>query len=228
MIFDLGKTLFFPENAYKKAEKAKYEKMKELGYNISWEKYKQLCEKVSKKFKKRYGKTAERHKPGNFMEIFFNLWGKEASKKEMKEIDQAYFDEFTQNMVADEEADSIIDFCSKKGFLVGVITNGNQKMTEKKLAKLKSRESIDKVIYSTESGEKSTLKPFKEFLQETGLSPEKCLMVGDRKDEDMHAKKVGMKTAWIKKQPSEPRGEEIEPDFELNNLTELKKLLKNL
>lgn len=225
--FDLGNTLFFLRESYSKASTARFEKMKDLGYEISREEYDKISKKAIKIFKGKHGGKPEKHIPGNFMNIFFDLWGEEAPEEDKVEIDKTFFEVYAKSHEPDQYADEIIRFCKNKGILVGIISNGNKIMVKNMLDKLEAKEEIDLVLYSTKSGRKSTLHPFHEFLDGVKFKPEKCLMVGDRKDEDMYAKKLGMKTAWYKKDPSGASGKKIEPDHEVKSLREIKEIISN-
>ena len=101
--------------------------------------------------------------------------------------------------------------------------------TEDRLEAFGIRKFIDVVVASAEEGtQKPDRKIFDIAFERAGCTPEEAVMIGDRIDNDIvPAKKLGMKTIWIKQgfgrfwQLSE---EEI-PDCEVSCLTDLLDLL---
>lgn len=226
VIFDLGDTLFSAKKARKRAWKEQYKEINRKGYEISREQYEKISKETSQIFDKKYWGDSDRHKPGNFMKMFFDLWGKEAPEKDLKDIGKAYIDTFVETMELMPHAKETLDFCEERNLFLGLITNGTQERAQKLLSKFDLKNYFEIVLPSTEYGEKSTLEPFEVFLEKTEFDPEECLMVGNRLDEDMHAKRVGMKTVWIKK-GREKVGKEVEPDFIIEDLLKLKAIIEN-
>lgn len=224
VIFDLGNTLLSSEKARETAREEQFEEMKRRGYEISREKYDEISSETSKIFDEKFWGDANRHKLGNFMEIFFDLWDREAPQEDIRQIDKAFIRAFVENMKPMPDAREVLDFCKSEDLSVGLITNGTEERTQELLSKFDLKDYFDIVLSSSEHGEKSTLEPFEVFLERTEYSPEECLMVGNRLDEDAHAKRVGMKTVWIKK-GERSVGKEIEPDFVIEDLSELKEII---
>lgn len=229
IVFDLGGTLFQAEDAREKAAHAQHERMKELGYDLSREKYREISKKASKIFHEKYYRDPKRFEYGKFMEIFFDLWGKEADEEDLKEMDKAFIETSTENQKLMPHGKEAIEYCRGKGLTLGVISNGNELMTERRLKKIGMEDPFDVVLYSTGVGaEKSAVEPFKVFLRKTGLEGEECLMVGNRMDEDTYAKKVGMKIVLLTKNASDPIGEKMEPDYRIQGLDELRDIIESL
>ena len=69
---------------------------------------------------------------------------------------------------------------------------------------------------------------FMRILEETGVSPEEALYVGDTLFDDIHgAKLVGMHTAWINRAGAERDPQLLPPDFEVAGLDELADVLRS-
>ena len=110
-------------------------------------------------------------------------------------------------------------------YKIGIIANQNPGSKER-LNKLGLLKYIDLVIASAEEGvEKPDLRIFQLALERANCKPEEAVMVGDRIDNDMiPAKKIGMKTAWIKQGfggLSEQMTEAQQPDYSVDSLKEL-------
>ena len=126
------------------------------------------------------------------------------------------------------EAENCLNELSKH-YKIGIIANQNFGSKER-LDKLGLLKYIDLVIASAEEGvTKPDLRIFQIALDRANCKPEEAVMVGDRLDNDIiPANKIGMKTVWIKQGfggYSEPKEIEELPDYTINNLKELLKLL---
>jgi FMN phosphatase YigB (HAD superfamily) len=127
----------------------------------------------------------------------------------------------------------ILSFLKSKGFHLALISNAGEEFFFQELdAAGIDRKLFDVIIISGEvKGEKSTLIPFKVFLEKIKkfgkFKPEECLMIGDREDEDSYAKKLGMKTCLLKRYNRKKFDgiEYLPADFEISSLLELKKIV---
>ena len=90
---------------------------------------------------------------------------------------------------------------------------------------------IDLVVASAEEGvAKPDLRIFRIALERAACKPEEAVMVGDRIDNDIiPAKKLGMKTVWIKQGfggYAELKTVEEQPDYIVNTLAEITELFR--
>ena len=116
-------------------------------------------------------------------------------------------------------------------YKIGIIANQNPGSKER-LNKLGLLKYIDLVIASAEEGvAKPDLRIFQLALERANCKSEEAVMVGDRIDNDMiPAKKIGMKTVWIKQGfggLSEQMIEAKQPDYSVDSLNELLPLFVN-
>ena len=113
----------------------------------------------------------------------------------------------------------------RQKYKLGIIANQDYG-TEKRLIDFGIRPYIDLVIASAEEGfEKPDLRIFKLAFDRVNCKPEEAVMVGDRIDNDIiPAKKLGMKTVWIKQgfgKYYKPNSAEDKPDQTINTLNEV-------
>jgi len=226
VIFDLGNTLFEDGKSVQQSSEVRNQKLKNLGYEVSRGDYNQAIKTISPKFEEKYAGDYRRLEYGPFMEMVFEELGIDYNEKDAKKLDKIFWKERVKNRVTKEGANEIINYCLRKDIYIGIISNANQLLLESALEKLEvDKEKFVEVIYSTDvEAEKSTLEPFRIFLDNTGLKPEECLMVGDRKDEDIMAKESGMKTVLIEN-GREEIGEGLEPDHKIKSLDQLKEII---
>jgi len=228
VVFDLGGTLYLSENGVIEGNRARFDRMKEMGFEISWDKHQKLTERTSEIFDEKYAGSVKRFEDGRFSDIFFDLWEKEVSWETKVELDEAFLEQWLKNQELRDSARDVLQFCKDKGMKMGVITNGDEKMTSRI-----ERDGIDHffdvVVYSTDVGtEKSDLDPFHVFLDSVDVAPEQCLMVGNRLDEDVQAKKVGMKTVLLERDAFKRRTVNVKPDYRIGELKELKDIIKEV
>lgn len=229
VIFDLGGTLFRGKNDFEKAVEAQYEALQERGYDLSWSRFEEIARRASARYNEKYHGDYRRFDYGSFMEIFFDIWGKDASTEEMAAVDRVFRETLVDHQYLDEHAESVLHFCHNRNFFTGVITNGNEMMTWRRLQTAGIADEFDLVLYSTAvQAEKSTVEPFRVFLEKTGFDGSDCVMVGDRLDEDMWATEVGMTTVYLSGRSSTTHGEERDPDHTITELDELKPILDAL
>ena len=130
----------------------------------------------------------------------------------------------SDNEIVYPEAEECLRELSKR-YKIGIIANQNPGSRER-LEKMGLLKYIDIVIASAEEGvAKSDLRIFKAALSRAACKPEEAVMVGDRIDNDIiPAKKIGMKTVWIKQgfeKYYKPNSAEDKPDKTINTLNEV-------
>lgn len=227
--FDLGGTLFHGENDVSKATAALYECLCESGYELEASAFESILRDASARFAEQYHGDYRRFHFGTFSEVFFDMWGEDASADEKESLDRLFWETRLRHQHLDEHAESVLRFCRRQGFVTGVISNGNRMMTETRLRAADIADKFDVVLYSTAvQAEKSTVEPFEIFLDETGLDGTDCVMIGDRLDEDMWATEVGMTTVHLLRSSSASQGVEYEPDYTIASLDELPRVIREL
>ncbi len=117
-----------------------------------------------------------------------------------------------------------------RSYKIGIIAN-QRSGTRERLQAFGILSDVDLVIASAEEG---LAKPdpaiFRFALQRAGCPPEQSVMIGDRLDNDIApAKKLGMKTIWVKQGFSglgAPQGELETPDASAADLDEVCRIIK--
>lgn len=118
----------------------------------------------------------------------------------------------------------------KKKYKIGIIAN-QMYGSEGRLENFGIRKYLDVIVASAEEGvEKPDRRIFDIALERAGCKPSEAVMIGDRIDNDIvPAKKLGMKTVWIKQgfgRYWKLEGKEQVPDYEVDSLMELVDILK--
>lgn len=144
--------------------------------------------------------------------------------------DEAFFFEksyadFQQKIELEKSIRSILDYCTKKGYFLGVITNGPGEKQRNKMRLL----GLDQWIAEENwiiSGEVNALKPnpkiFKVAEERLGLAPETSYYIGDSFINDVvGAKKVGWNSIYLNRRSHNFEYGEIIPDYTLTESIEL-------
>lgn len=114
-------------------------------------------------------------------------------------------------------------------YKIGIIANQSVGTAER----LKAYGLIDYIDLVFSSAEEGISKPDIEFyrlaIKEAKCSANEALMIGDRLDNDIYpAKKVGMKTIWVKQglgAVQKPKSEEYKADYEVDKLSDILEIL---
>ena len=129
-----------------------------------------------------------------------------------------------------EEAPAVIKQLSQK-YELGIIANQLDGLKER----LKAFDLLQYFNYIISSWDLQVMKPdiriFEYALDKANCIPQDACMIGDRLDNDiLPAKSLGMKTVWIKQgfgALQKPLSKSEEPDYTINNLTELLKIFSS-
>ena len=125
-----------------------------------------------------------------------------------------------------QDARKVIEQLSQQ-YQLGVISNGASPVQQNKLKSLGIDQLMKRVIVS---GDVGMFKPdpniFQKAADDLGLETGDCLYVGNTYDHDiMGGSEAGMLTCWFNPQKSEPDDDTIRPDYQIEKLDELLKLL---
>lgn len=225
VIFDLGDTLVLNSATKEKINKTKltWELFKQNGIKCSYGDFVEAEQKAKDIYDFEFYGKQERFLPGLFYRFIGDSLRVKLSDEIYAKIDDAINDAFMENMQLPENVFETLEKLKKMGLRLGVISNGHSRTVLRKLDKSGLRNYFDKVFLSFELGEnKSSLTAFNKIIKELGLHANECVMVGDRKDEDMYAKKVGMHTVLVKYVPQKRVAKEaMEPDYSINKFEEI-------
>ena len=123
------------------------------------------------------------------------------------------------------ETANVLKILYERGYKIGIIANQSAGTAER-LEKWGLMDFISLVISSAEEGvAKPDPEIFLRALKRADCKPKDAIMVGDRLDNDISpAKKLGMKTIWVKQGFSVycfPFDETEQPDYTINSIEEI-------
>lgn len=232
IIFDLGDTLILNSKTKDKINKSKltYHLFLTNGLKSNWEDFLVAEKKARDIYDYDYNGKVERFESGFFYEKIGESLGIKKSRKLYAMIDDIIQDEFMKHMQFPKQIHETLEALKKEGIRLVVISNGHKRTILRKLKHGKLDKYFMKIFISYELGEdKSTLTVFKKMLLELKVSARECLMVGDRLDEDMYAKKVGIWTALVTYVPKKTAVKDIvTPNFELPEFSKIKEIVRQI
>ena len=173
----------------------------------------------------------ENNRVGICIELIEKLYGKVPSQSQVEEMLELKQKIFVDVVAA---SDFLIPLLSKlkQRYRLAFISNYPCRASiYDSLEKNRLRDLFESIVVS---GELGVVKPhpeiFKKCLNDLNLTPEECLYVGDNWLADIQgAKRIGMQaihtTQYVSYEQFEPYGGDFQPDFVINHLLELEKLL---
>lgn len=222
VMLDFGNTLM---DFYNRDRTARvYTKVfRKYGYSVDFNSVKKTRDKEGiKHHTKNYGKPC-RHKYHILIKNVLEKLGYSVSVKKAKIIAEEANRELSKYNRLFPGTRSVLSGLKKRGLKTVLVCNGTTGWMKENVERFRLKGYIDYMVVSEELGkEKSKLTPFRVALRTIKMKPEDCLMVGDKLDEDMYAKKLGMLTCHADYGPKIPLfGKAIEPDFRITDICQL-------
>lgn len=113
----------------------------------------------------------------------------------------------------------------KSKYPIYLVTEGNPEVQKNKVKHLGLSSFFSNIYYIDKLNKKTKISAFSQILQSLSLVPDQILCVGNRVDREiLEAKKIGIKTCWVKQGPYKNRLPIVDneiPDFSINHLREL-------
>ncbi len=233
VLFDWRDTLTDSQSAIKvlNEKMSNYTILNTFGVKCSIKEYLEARNKTEKEKVTKFKGNIIRHIKGRYFKELARNLGKELSWKDAEKMEDRFTEQYDKMIKLNPGARDTLDFLKFKGIHIALISNVKMERIQRQLNNLAVLKYFDFIVTSFEAGgEKSSLKPFKLFLDKANAvqktKPEECIMVGDRADEDAHAKEMGFYAVLFN--PKDTKKSAIVPDKIVANFTELLALLKTL
>ncbi len=183
-----------------------------------------------KHMKAHYRKADQHGRYHMLMNRVLSRFGHHVSEKQLHAMAHEYSEEMEKHYRLFPGTKRVLSLLKKRGFKLALVCNGSVKWTYDHLRRFGIENYFDAIVISEAvKKEKSDLVPFRVALEKLNAKPLECLMIGDRLDEDMYAKKLGILTchaAYAEQVP--PIGKTIKPDFVLRDIRKLPRLIASL
>ncbi len=227
VIFDLGDTLTNLHHDKKNIFRSRL--FSKFGYPASEKQVKQATDATKTKFLTKYYGSVEVHRSRNRFRMYLQHLGYNPKESELIKMEKEDSKFWRENVSLYPGAKSVLEYCKGKGLKVAVISNSTKTGFREMVRGLGIEKYFDLVLISEEIGyEKSSLVPFEMALKKLKVKPEECLMVGNRPDEDIKAKKVGIKTCLVEYFKFPLGGKPEKPDFKISDIRKLKPIIDKL
>jgi HAD superfamily hydrolase (TIGR01549 family) len=137
-----------------------------------------------------------------------------------------YVDQYTKVNSEIPDAREVVKRLAKS-YPIGVITNGISLGQRAKLQSLGIIPLLKCVLISEEFGiAKPDRQIFEKAAADLGLKTGDCLYIGNTFDHDiMGGLEAGMQTCWFNPKKAAPEDDKIKPDYQIEKLSELLKIL---
>ncbi len=148
------------------------------------------------------------------------------SKEYWKPLFDFVHEQFKSVGYAEADAEFVLGELKKRGYKLGIITNGIKSVQGSKLKLLNFHKYMDYVIIS-EKIRKPNIEPFLEMAEALNLKPQELMYVGDNPLNDVEgSRNAGYTPVWMKKYALWIFPEIKKCDYQINTLQELLNLLK--
>jgi len=231
IMFDFGGTLmFFTDRAL--AAKVYTKLLRKRGFDVSYKNVKKLRdEEATKNLRRTYGDPS-RH-GGHDTTVIKNVvvrLGLKISTKDIGKLRKDFDKEMCKRFHLYPGTIPVLKCLKKRGYIIVILSNGTMSWVKKDLRRFKIKKYFDLIITSQEFGsEKSDLHMFRDAMKKFKLKPKECVMIGDRLDEDTHAKRLGIWTVHAAYGPDIPIvGRYVKPDFRIKSVPELLRIIEKL
>ena len=229
VFFDLWDTLLVDRGVFRgERNEIVLEFLKSLDKKTTLEGIDKLFTEVHDHIETEYFGNIEKYRFGMGLALVFERLGIEVDKKATETLEEKLWKLFLHEGELRPHAKETLSYLKRRGYKLAVVTNWSTVRGNEVIDAFNLRKYFDLIIISEDvGGEKSTTLPFKAALEKLGLKPEEVVMVGDRDDEDIFgAKLLGMKAVKIHGS-HRVFGETRKADYEINDLIELKEILRS-
>lgn len=231
VLFDWRNTLANSDLAVKKADEKQLNLkiLTSFGFTITKKEFIAARKIVDLNRKTIFKGNIKRHRKGAFFKDLLGVLGKQITWKHAEAMEDKYVREYDKLVTLMPGAIHTLTYLKKQKVNISIISNTRKERLISQINQTSAVNFVDLIITSVESkGEKSSLQPFSNFLQKINkikpAKPSECIMIGDRADEDLHAKSIGFTTILFGKNTNRYTTE-IAPDFIARDFKEVKKIL---
>jgi len=233
VFFDLGNTL-----VDKSSVRAGYtlalaykEVLESAGHKVSEHDIKKVLDEINHEVQKEHRCDPKRHELGTFFYKIAKKLNIDMTIEEAKKHDKEIQEKIIEHAMVLPNVAEILKFLKSKRYKLAVITNSDKKTTKKILKNNNIDKFFNAIVTAKEGGgEKCSGRAYNYAMDMLNLNPEHVLVVSDRLDEDiLGAQMFGIKTAKFNfgiHKDKNYSDEEIKPDYEIHDMIELKKFLK--
>ena len=148
----------------------------------------------------------------------------ELSQTQIKKLTDLYWQVYEDEADPYPPADSILEYLSEKGYLIGILTDTDDTDRSKKerIYPLSFSDLLDAIVAAGKDTEntKPDAEPYKLAASKLGVKMGECAMVGDKPFTDIKgAKSVGMITILVNRREWES---DVEPHYSIDSLEEIR------
>jgi len=207
LVVDWGNTLCASSKSYSKIARAAAAIFTKNGIPMGAEEYRTASKEAREELRREMAGDARRHRLGAHDRRIAKRFGTKISWRLAEKIDRQVFAAYLSKCRARKGAENLLATARKNGARVILVSNSNYYKLRKEIAKLGFGRYFDGVICSGKCGyEKSSGVPYKMAMKRAiaggwAKRASDFLVVGDRKEEDGAARKLGMRVVILGDEP---------------------------
>ena len=157
------------------------------------------------------------------MQGLFNTYGVNLEDEEAKEKFKDYHKIYEKNWLLFDDAIDTLDKLKNK-YKLAIVSNGDGEQQRRKIDYTGLKEYFPEIIISSEVGvSKPDKKIFEITCEKMNITPEECIMVGDKYSTDVEGGlNAGLTAVWVDR-----KNDEKEYEYKINELAEMLKFIDN-
>jgi putative hydrolase of the HAD superfamily len=133
-----------------------------------------------------------------------------------------------------KDSEEFLIWARKRGYKLGIITDGCSKVQWNKINSLGVQDLVDKIIATDDLGKefwKPNIRPYLDMMHYLNINKEECIYIGDNPNKDfVGARKLGIKTIRIIREEGDHINTfldiEYEADFNIVDFSEVRQLIE--
>lgn len=226
VIFDFDETLVDSEKGYQGAwvKVAEYltKLLEKSGIETKKEKLQKEVENVNLWMDRKSNYDRDKW----WKKLLTEYTGETPSKKVLEKITDIYWEATMEGSELFPDAVSILEYLNNKNYSLGLLTDtdGRKGTKYKRIQRVNLEKWFDEIIIAGENVEKKpSTEPYYIACEQLSIPPKKCVFIGDKPFTDIKgANKAGMISILLRRRDWDLVSE---PDYILDSLSEIKKIL---
>lgn len=229
LLLDLDNTVFDYPPCHERGQREAWEKAKDLGYDMSFEEFKELYRKGSRETKKDIHGTASSHNRYLYFKKGMRNYSETYNPRHVLEIGNSYWAGYLDKMELFPGVEETLQEIKDQGTDIAVITDQLARTQMEKIEELGIEEFIDLLVTSEEVGaDKPSSVMFAYPLTMLDVSKEDAVVIGDNISKDIAGgNSLGIETVLFNNEWKEGEHPDWqEPDHQLEEFRELLEVVR--
>ncbi|MDY6788978.1 MAG: HAD family hydrolase [Candidatus Nanohaloarchaea archaeon] len=230
LLLDLDDTVYEYEPCNKAGKRAAWKKAKELGYDMDFERFKEIYQEGNRETKRELAGTASGHERHIYFKKALQFYTGTHRPKHAIQLSDSFWEGYTKEMEIFPGVKKTLSKIKEKGIKIAVVTDQIARIQMNKIEELGIEEFIDLLITSEETGtDKPSSVMFALPITIMDARRSNTVMMGDNLSRDIAgANSLGIESVLFNnefKDTEQPTWQE--PDHEIDEFKEILEVVES-